>query len=99
GKPWVFRVKDFWNWWSNPHYERVGGAELGSPTGWVPYSKPIWITDVGVAAVDKGANQPSTFPDPKSFDSGMPYFSNGHRDDFIQGRLGSSRRSDARAAR
>ena len=43
--------------------------------------------DVGVGAVDKGANQPSTFPDPKSFDSGLPYFSNGSRDDFIQRRM------------
>src|SRR5690606_18258677 len=22
GKPWVFRVKDFWNFWANAHYER-----------------------------------------------------------------------------
>ena len=28
GKPWIFRVKDIWNWWSNAHYERVGGVEL-----------------------------------------------------------------------
>ena len=32
GKPWVFRVKDLWSFWSNPHYERVGGVELASPT-------------------------------------------------------------------
>ena len=35
GKPWMFRQKDLWSWWANPHYERVGGAELGAPTGWV----------------------------------------------------------------
>ncbi len=29
GKPWIFRQKDLWNFWSKPHYERVGGAELG----------------------------------------------------------------------
>lgn len=87
GKPWVFRVKDLWNWWGNAHYERVGGVELASPTAWVPEAKPIWITEVGCPAVEKGANQPSTFPDPKSFDSGVPYFSNGTRDDFIQRRM------------
>ncbi len=86
GKPWIFRVKDFWSWWSNAHHERVGGAELASPTGWTPQGKPIWITEVGCPAVDKGANQPSTFPDPKSSDSGVPYFSDGRRDDLIQRR-------------
>ena len=86
GKPWVFRVKDLWSFWSNPHHERVGGVELASPTDWVPQSKPIWLTELGCAAVDKGANQPSTFPDPKSSESGVPYFSNGRRDDLIQRR-------------
>jgi hypothetical protein len=87
GKPWIFRVKDIWSWWSNPHYERVGGVELGVPTGWVPQSKPIWLTEIGCPAVDKGANQPSVFPDPKSSESGVPYFSNGKRDDLIQRRM------------
>jgi hypothetical protein len=36
--------------------------------------------------VDKGANQPSVFPDPKSSESGLPYFSNGRRDDLMQRR-------------
>jgi hypothetical protein len=36
--------------------------------------------------VDKGANQPSVFPDPKSSESGLPYFSNGARDDLMQRR-------------
>ncbi|MEJ0076021.1 MAG: glycoside hydrolase/phage tail family protein [Alphaproteobacteria bacterium] len=87
GKPWVFRVKDIWSWWSNAHYERVGGAELGSPTGWVPQGKPIWLAEIGCPAVDKGANQPSVFPDPKSSESGLPYFSNGTRDDLVQRRM------------
>jgi hypothetical protein len=87
GKSWVFRVKDIWNWWSNAHYERVGGSELGSPTGWTPQGKPIWLTEIGCAAVDKGANQPSVFPDPKSSESGLPYFSTGKRDDLIQRRM------------
>jgi hypothetical protein len=86
GKPWIFRAKDIWNFWSNAHYERVDGAELATPTAWVPQSKPIWITEVGCPAVDKGANQPSTFPDAKSSTGGFPYFSNGRRDDLVQRR-------------
>ena len=59
GKPWTFRVKDLWNWWSQPHHERAGHVELPGATSWVPMSKPIWLTEVGCPAVDKGANQPS----------------------------------------
>ncbi|MDO9414017.1 MAG: glycoside hydrolase/phage tail family protein [Pseudolabrys sp.] len=87
GKPWIYRQKDIWNFWSRPHYERVGGVELGSPTGWVPQSKPIWLTELGCPAVDKGANQPSTFPDAKSSEAALPYFSSGKRDDLIQRRF------------
>ncbi len=87
GKPWVFRQKDIWNFWSQPHFERVGGVELGSPTAWTPQSKPIWLTELGCPAVDKGANQPSTFPDAKSSEAALPYFSNGKRDDLMQRRF------------
>jgi hypothetical protein len=87
GKPWVFRQKDIWNFWSQPHFERVGGVELGAPTAWVPQGKPIWLTEIGCPAIDKGANQPSTFPDPKSSEQSVPYFSNGKRDDLIQRRF------------
>jgi hypothetical protein len=86
GKPWTFRAKDIWNWWSHSHYERVAGAELGTPTAWIPESKPIWFTEVGCPAVDKGANQPSVFPDPKSSENKLPHFSSGLRDDLIQRR-------------
>ena len=87
GKPWMFRAKDLWNWWASLHYERVSGAELGSPTSWTPQGKPIWLTEIGCPAVDKGANEPSTFPDAKSTDGGVPHFSNGRRDDLIQRRF------------
>jgi hypothetical protein len=87
GKPWMFRQKDIWNFWSQPHYERVGGGELGSPTSWVPQSKPVWLTEIGCPAVDKGANQPSVFPDPHSSEAGVPYYSNGTRDDLMQRRM------------
>jgi len=86
GKAWIFRQKDLWNFWSQPHYERVGGVELANSTPWLPRSKPIWLTEVGCPAVDKGANQPSVFPDPKSSEAGLPHFSNGKRDDLIQRR-------------
>jgi hypothetical protein len=87
GKPWIFRTKDIWNWWAQPHRARVGGVEQTTPTAWVPQSKPIWLTEVGCPAVDKGANQPSVFPDPKSSENSVPYYSNGARDDLIQRRM------------
>jgi hypothetical protein len=86
GKPWVFRQKDIWSFWGNAHYERVGGAELPTPTAWAPQSKPVWLTEVGCPAVDKGTNQPSVFPDPKSSENFQPHFSSGRRDDLIQRR-------------
>ncbi|MEE2567321.1 baseplate multidomain protein megatron [Hyphobacterium marinum] len=86
GKPWVFRYKDLSNWWGQLHHDRPGGIESGSATGWVPQSKPIWITEVGCPAVDKGANQPHVFVDPKSSESTLPHSSDGRRDDLIQRR-------------
>ena len=35
-KPWVFRPKDIRAWWSNAHYDRPGGVESTTPTGWDP---------------------------------------------------------------
>ncbi len=86
GKPWTFRVKDIRGFWAQPHHERLGGVELAAPTAWLPMSKPVWLTEVGCPAVDKGANQPSVFPDPKSSENFAPYFSSGDRDDLIQRR-------------
>jgi len=85
-KPWVYRNKDIRNWWSRPHYNRVNGVEDLEPTAWVPQSKPVWLTEVGCPAVDKGSNQPNVFFDPKSSESALPYFSNGERDDLVQRR-------------
>jgi len=86
GKPWVFRFKDVRAWWSNPHFNRPGGVESGTPTAWAPQSKPIRFTEAGCPAVDKGTNQPNVFVDPKSSESNLPYYSRGARDDFIQRR-------------
>ncbi|MCB1332328.1 MAG: glycoside hydrolase/phage tail family protein [Roseivivax sp.] len=83
-EPWVFRYKDIRNWWGNLHYERSGGVRAANPTAWLPQSKPIWFTELGCAAVDKGANQPNLFLDPKSSESALPYFSNGLRDELMQ---------------
>lgn len=87
GKPWVFRYKDIKSWWLNAHYDRPGGEEAGAPTAWVPQSKPFWLTEIGCPAVDKGANQPNVFVDPKSSETALPYFSKGTRDDFMQRRF------------
>lgn len=84
GKPWVFRYKDIEAWWANEHVDRPGGVESGAPTGWVPEGKPIRLTELGCPAIDKGANQPNVFFDPKSSESLAPYFSSAARDDFQQ---------------
>ena len=86
GKPWVFRFKDIRNWWLNQHFNRPAGAESATPTAWVPQGKPFWLTELGCPAVDKGANQPNVFIDPKSSESLLPYYSRGTRDDIVQRR-------------
>ncbi|WP_136637459.1 baseplate multidomain protein megatron [Pseudooceanicola onchidii] len=83
GEPWVWRVKDIRNWWQNRHYERIGGVRALEPTAWEAQSKPVWFTELGCAAIDKGTNQPNKFLDPKSSESALPYFSTGRRDDVI----------------
>ncbi len=84
GEPWVWRIKDVAGWWNHAHHERIGGVRQASPTAWVPGMKPVWFTELGCAAVDKGANQPNLFPDPKSAESGRPYFSSGAPDGLMQ---------------
>lgn len=86
GKPWMFRYKDIKNWWLNQHYNRPSGTEQGTPTAWVPQSKPIWFTEIGCPAVNKGSNQPNVFFDPLSSESAFPYYSDGERDDLMQRR-------------
>ena len=81
---WVWRYKDIRNWWSNTHYERLGGVRQPAPTDWQPQGKPIWFTELGCASIDKGTNQPNKFLDPKSSESRLPFFSNGARDDLVQ---------------
>src|SRR5690606_1168452 len=75
GAPWVFRYKDVRAWWSNAHHDRPGGVPAGSPTVWVPQSKPVRFMELGCPAADKGANQPNVFYDPKSSESALPCYS------------------------
>jgi len=84
GEPWIYRYKDLRGWWSNSHHDRIGGVRAETSSAWVPGSKPIWFTELGCAAIDKGSNQPNKFLDPKSSESALPYFSSGVRDDYIQ---------------
>jgi hypothetical protein len=86
GEPWVFRPKDLVGWWSNAHHDRPGGVRSETPTAWVPRSRPIRLIEFGCPAVDKGANAPNLFIDPKSSESALPPFSNGARDDEGQRR-------------
>jgi hypothetical protein len=87
GEAWIWRYKDVRRWWSQAHHERdAEGVRQSEPTAWVPQSKPFAFIEYGCPAVDKGANQPNVFIDPKSSESFAPYFSRGTRDDVIQRR-------------
>jgi hypothetical protein len=83
GEPWVYRPKDLWSWWASTHHPREAGSRLAA-TPWQPQSKPIWFTELGCPAIDKGPNQPNVFVDPKSSESAPPYHSTGARDDRAQ---------------
>ncbi len=83
-EPWVWRFKDLVSWWSNAHHHRVDGVRDASPTAWGAESKPIWFTELGCGAVEKGANQPSAFADPKSSEDARPYYSDGSADAAMQ---------------
>lgn len=86
GEPWIYRQKDLWSWWANAHHERLAGVRSHSATGYVPGGKPLRIMEAGCAAVDKGPNRPSSFPDPKSSENALPPYSSGDRDDVVQRR-------------
>ncbi|QDY68929.1 baseplate multidomain protein megatron [Qingshengfaniella alkalisoli] len=84
GEPWIYRYKDIRSWWSNAHHNRIQGVRETESTAWQPGLKPIWFTEIGCAAIDKGTNEPNKFVDPKSSESSLPRGSNGARDDLIQ---------------
>ena len=72
---WAMRPKDINGWWRHTHHERINGMRQPRATLWTAQSKPIWLVNVGCAAVDKGANDPAT---------PAPWFSTGLRDDSMQ---------------
>ena len=84
GEDWVYRYKDVRGWWSNVHYHRQGGTRGNVPTEWVPGLKPVRFTEFGCAALDRGANQPNKFIDPKSSESAVARHSSGRRDETMQ---------------
>ena len=84
GEHWVFRAKDLAGWAGNLHYPRPGGVRAAVPTGWLPGSKPVRLSEIGFAALDKGGNAPNLFYDPKSTESALPPYSSGTRDDVFQ---------------
>jgi hypothetical protein len=81
---WVWRFKDIRSWWANDHHNRPGAVYSSTPTAWIPESKPIWFTELGCPAIDKGSNQPNVFYDPKSSSSAWPYYSDETSDNDIQ---------------
>lgn len=83
-EPWVYRYKDLRGWWEHFHHERINGVRQAAPTAWEPMSKPIWFTEYGCAAINKGANQPNKFLDRKSSESKLPHYSSGARDELMQ---------------
>ena len=83
-EPWVFQYKALRAWWAHHHHDRPEGVRTTTASPWQPQSKPVWFTELGCAAVDKGTNAPNLFLDPKSSESQLPPFSTGRRDDLIQ---------------
>lgn len=83
-EPWIWRYKDLRNWWQHLHFDRINGTRAIEPSPWLPGSKPIWFTEIGCAAIDKGTNQPNKFLDPKSSESALPHYSTGARDELVQ---------------
>ena len=87
GEHWVFRAKDVSGWAGALHYPRPAGERAGAPTAWTSSMKPVRLSEIGFAAVDKAGNAPNLFLDPKSSESDLPPYSAGTRDDVMQARL------------
>jgi GTA TIM-barrel-like domain/Terminase large subunit, T4likevirus-type, N-terminal len=49
-----------------------------------PQFDAAWADECKCPAIDKGSNQPNRFIDVKSFESGLPAWSNGRRDNLMQ---------------
>jgi hypothetical protein len=84
GEPWVYRQKDIRGFWANQHHNRIAGVRQAGATDWIAQSKPIWFTEYGCSAINRGPNQPNVFYDANSSESAFPHFSTGVRDDGAQ---------------
>jgi hypothetical protein len=83
GEDWIYRQKDLRGWWGNQHRPRLSGVQQAA-TAWVAQGKKIVFTEFGCPAVNRGANQPNVFVDPKSSENSYPRYSLEVRDDLIQ---------------
>lgn len=81
---WIFRLKDFRNWWSSEHFARIAGVKESTKSSWVPESKIIAFTENGIPAINRATNDPNAYYDPKSSESRVPHFSNERPDASIQ---------------
>ena len=91
GQALVFRCKDLRSWWSNPHYDRPGGTESGTPTVMDARKQARLVHRAGLPGNRQEApNQPNVFYDPKSAESLLPYFSRGWRGSPPSNLCGSS---------
>jgi hypothetical protein len=61
-------------WWSNDHYVYDNILGISTKTLWQPKMKPIWFTEFGFPSIDKAANKPNVFYDPKSSDGGQAQY-------------------------
>jgi hypothetical protein len=84
GQHWVYRQKDFRNWWGNLHFDRPSGVPVNTATDWIPKSKKMAFSEFGAPSIDKATNQPNVFLDVNSSESFAPFFSDSTPDLIIQ---------------
>jgi hypothetical protein len=73
-----FALKNIEHWWKNPHLNPDG-----QDSGWIPESKPIWLTEFGFSSLDKSTNEPNVFFD-HNFGGNLPKLSSGETDFALQ---------------
>ena len=93
GKPWIFRQKDIWHFWSQPHYAAGGGSEHGKPDRLgaaiqTHLDHRDWLSG---GALRLRTSRAVSFRIPIRPKPCLPYFSSGKRDDLIQRRYARGR--------
>jgi hypothetical protein len=75
----ILAPKQFRWWWKHQHkavYDTGSGwVQQGGVTGWTFSMKPIAFSEYGFPSCDRATNQPNVFFDPKSTESGSPFWS------------------------